>query len=497
MSSTQRKRLLVAWLPAFRLERCGWSAREPVALVNRINGTLIVLSTTPSAAKRGVVKGMSATEARALIPTLHLEHRESPKPELVDLESLSRCFEILGPTYRTLGNESIAVELCEGVLGGENACVEAAVDTLRQMGHISVVTVVDGDRCDAESAALGLAIWRNRHAVIPPKRLSNALSEIPLEILAPLLMQNSTLANRLNTMGVTTASDFSKLQAAAIARRFGDEGLRLLKMVRADRTSQPPPPNRPPDLPSLYRELDSRVTTTTALMPHIKELVNCLAARLVANEQAATQIQLNFKLESTPDSVMTIRTVRPWRRASTILSLISQRLEQWSLNEVITALELKVIRKVRWYGSQPSLLHYNVTQKEPLEELVIRLEDTLGESKMFRPRRTSSHRPEAAWKDIGPAESGLTNDLVRRPSVILPRPETIGVEFKFGPRHVELDGRWLEVRGRMGPERISGEWWSEEHYSRDYWQLELNDGRRPWIFHDRRQNEWRLHGWFE
>jgi hypothetical protein len=239
------------------------------------------------------------------------------------------------------------------------------------------------------------------------------------------------------------------------------------------------------------------VTTTPALKPHITELVERLIERLRDKDRAATRVQITFELESIADSVMTIRTGRPWRQADTIMRLIERRLEQWPLNGEVTALELKVLKEVRWSGSQPLLLMGDDEPQEPIEELVIRLEDTLGDTRMFRPTGSPSHRPETAWADRRSVEPRQTKRSVRRPSILLPSPTTIGVEFNRGPRHVELEGRWCEVTGRMGPERISGEWWSDSQYARDYWQLELIDGRRPWVFHDIRQDEWRLHGWFE
>ena len=57
-----------------------------------------------------------------------------------------------------------------------------------------------------------------------------------------------------------------------------------------------------------------------------------------------------------------------------------------------------------------------------------------------------------------------------------------------------------------GPERITGEWWrrsSELAAVRDYWTVEIEDGRRFWLF---RQGDgadratgglaWFLHGFF-
>ncbi|MEC8424461.1 MAG: hypothetical protein VX000_11840, partial [Myxococcota bacterium] len=81
-------RYLVAWLPTFRLERCGWSADQRVVLVEEHQGALRIQCATPPAAAAGVRTGMTLAEACALSPELLVERRDAAE-ESADLAELA------------------------------------------------------------------------------------------------------------------------------------------------------------------------------------------------------------------------------------------------------------------------------------------------------------------------------------------------------------------------------------------------------------------------
>ena len=57
-----------------------------------------------------------------------------------------------------------------------------------------------------------------------------------------------------------------------------------------------------------------------------------------------------------------------------------------------------------------------------------------------------------------------------------------------------LDGR-LSLLG--GPERIEGGWWDGTDVARDYYVASQRNGRRLWIYRERRsRGGWYLHGLF-
>jgi protein ImuB len=59
---------------------------------------------------------------------------------------------------------------------------------------------------------------------------------------------------------------------------------------------------------------------------------------------------------------------------------------------------------------------------------------------------------------------------------------------------------WGKGRTRVadcwGPERIETGWWRGPTVRRDYWRVELEDGRWLWLFRDLRSRQWFCQGAF-
>ena len=49
----------------------------------------------------------------------------------------------------------------------------------------------------------------------------------------------------------------------------------------------------------------------------------------------------------------------------------------------------------------------------------------------------------------------------------------------------------------VGPERIAGQWWQGHFKTRDYFDVEDEQGKRFWIFRVGETGRWFLHGEFE
>lgn len=58
-------------------------------------------------------------------------------------------------------------------------------------------------------------------------------------------------------------------------------------------------------------------------------------------------------------------------------------------------------------------------------------------------------------------------------------------------------GETLRVERRWGPERIETGWWRGPTVRRDYYRVEATNGLRLWLFRDRADGRWFLHGVFE
>jgi protein ImuB len=48
----------------------------------------------------------------------------------------------------------------------------------------------------------------------------------------------------------------------------------------------------------------------------------------------------------------------------------------------------------------------------------------------------------------------------------------------------------------IGPERITGIWWEGHTKTRNYYEVELSDGQRWWLFQVQDNHRWFWHGVF-
>jgi len=494
-------RLLVAWLPAFRLERCGWLAHERVVLVTPRHGALRVEALTPAASQVGLRVGMSATECRALIPDIQFEHIEHLEEEASDLASLALQLQSLSPTTQSFCKDTIGAEIgaTASLKGGETACMKHAIKQLGSLGHQSRVVIVDAAPIGAAHAARALAIHGGQHAIINPGSLEAALFAVPLKHLGG----SSSLQQRLQSLGVHTAGDFARLPTASVANRFGSEGLRVQATCRATIPHTRPPTASLVSAPpiSAVATLPAATCSRIAIHPILDRLLEQVCKALQAQELAATRLGLRFVLENAPEQLLPIRLGRAQREPTALSHLLNRRLEHLELPGAIVAVEIEVMESCAHRPHQPSLLDRRIPT-EPLPDLLVRLEDALGLHTCFTPLPTNEHRPESTWKPAPYGKAQKTRHIpcaTRQPSLLLrtPRPIQVRLGENHVPYAVEVEGRWSQVQLCSLRERVEGGWWSTQPYARDYLRLGLKDGRHPWIFQDRKHGNWWLHGWFE
>ncbi len=504
----------MAWLPAFRLERCGWEARDKVALIAPEKNAMRVQAVTPGASGLGIRVGMGAAEARALVPDLAFEvfEERDPLDEAQDLGELSRLLRVLSPsiTPRIDHRDAISVDITDtvGLFGGEQACVDKAISVLGDVGHRCRVVVVDGDRAGAADAARALALHHDQHRIVPPGGLADALAPLPV----PVLRCSLRLEDGLRAVGVRTLGELARLSAASVASRYGEEGLALLELAQAAPVpvidSLEPSEREACPGPSVRAQLPAPAVTLVAVQATLDPLLESLCEALQTTGRAAVRLQLRLVLEDAPDTLLSIRLGRPARDPATVGTQLRRRLEDLQVSAPVVEAGLDVLESCPYHGRQHGLLDRSEAL-EPLPELLGRLADALGEESLFRVCVADVHRPETSWLPA-PFDPRRAGELFRRvtaeplpalprPSLLLPEPRPLRVQLDPAGdvRGVEVEGRWARVDASVGPERLVGEWWTLDPFERDYHRAALSDGRLAWIFLDRETGDWWLHGWFE
>lgn len=510
-------RILVAHLPCFRLERCGWESHQPVVLVTEERRTLRVAALTPAARKLGVRQGMALSEARALAPSIRTEPLDA-ESERTDLEALAEQLLKVSPSVSTLPPDALVAEIRGLEEGGERAVMEKVRIRLQHLGHQCRLAIADDP-----ATALACATWGAHDQIVAPRTGASALAPLPLEALG-LLHEELGL---LQGLGVRTVGAFAALPPAAVAGRLGPIGVAAHALARGSRVSAPLPARAAEDSVGASRELPDPIEELDALLFVLNGLLGEAAATLAMQGKAAVRLLLRFRLEGAGEQELSVRLGEPTRDTRRLLATLRTRLERFQLAGPVTGLSVEVPEPVPFSGRQRGLMDWH-SVGEALTDVMARLQDQLGEDAVRVPRLQSRHRPEAEWRAtpfrpavvaspqrrrsggaaVALAAVALAEDPVAalegypaeilpdRPPILLPLPLAIEVEARPGqrPHKMQHDGRWHEIIHLEGPELLSGEWW-DRSFQREYWRASLGDGRQAWLY--REDGRWALHGWWD
>lgn len=540
-------RYLIAHLPTFRLDRCGVDPQDQAILVAEQQSALRVQSATPRALRQGVRTGMTAAQATALAPDLLVE-RLDPAAELADLNELATQLLRVSPAVAALPCDALVAEIGRSdhagprgrQAGAERAMVERVRIRLERLGHQAHVVVADDP-----ATALAVATWGRRCRVIGAGQGAAALAPLPL---AALELPAGEYA-LLDGLGIRTVGDFAALPPSAVSGRLGPVARAAHALARGLGSTPRIAVWQDGGVLTLRQALPDPVAQLDALIFVINGLLRDAAARLTAAGQAVSRLVLCFDLDAadgqgdSSDSSggsqrLSVRLGDPTRDPRRILQVLRLRLERLRLAGPVIGLSIELPELAPFDGRQNDLQGRHRTG-EALAEVAGRLQDTLGAGAVIRPLLANRHRPEAEWTAAPSATAGLPgaptaggqarlpltagamhpadalarsradhSDPVRewqgfptllapeRPPLLLSPPQAVDVRVDQdgAPRMVAVDGRPVDVVGRLGPEQLSGEWW-EQSFDRAYWRVLLRDGRRAWLYQE--DERWALHGWWD
>jgi protein ImuB len=489
------RRFLLVHLPFFRLERCGWHAEQAVVLVAEERSALRVQVASSLAAAVGVRPGMPIAEARVMASDetghceLAVELAVEAAEELEDLRALCLLFERISPMLQVLPPDSFLVELHGG---REEPILKRAAELLEELGHSGRLVIADEPQ-----GALALARVLEQDQIVPPGQLQGALAPLSVSVGT----QDPRLLQVLRDVGILRLGQLAVLPASSVARRFGEEGLRLHRLARGE---EPAPVLEPaPESARLVlrRQLPESVDQLEAVLFVLNELASRLQHALAARERAAVRLQLRLGLDDAPDFLLPVRMGQPRRSARDLMGVLRKRLEGLRLGGQVGEVAIEVLEDCPFLGRQQGLLDRSGAN-EPLEDLLGRLADALGEDAIYSPRMVERHRPELAW---GAARFSRRRrreehrvEGPERPTILLREPLPIRAQLHDGRiESLQIEGRWSNVARHSRAERLRGDWWIRCPFERDYFTVDLHDGRRAWVFRDLDGGLWWLQGWWD
>jgi protein ImuB len=296
---------------------------------------------------------------------------------------------------------------------------------------------------------------------------------------------------------------------------MGAAGLQIHRLCRGEGDAAFVPTPLPVVLEEAV-DLDWPAESIEPLLFGLKTTLDRLCARLCGRKRAAVRLTIFLKLDPSGEQQLSLVLARPSVQVRLLLELIKHQISELTLPSPVVGIRVRVnescedpARQLR-LGDEPE-------GDAALEVVLSRLATALGEDSLFSVELKPVHRPERAYaarRFQPPAqEKGLIAEtkrsereasewdevLFQRPARLFERPASLEVDLgQDGDfRSARLLGKRRKAIAIAGPERLTGEWWGEAAYSRDYYRVHFEGFGPAWIYRDARDGQFYLHGMFD
>lgn len=482
-----------------------------------------VAGVNEKAQRAGVEPGMTKIQIEAC--TELVLRLRSPLQETGAHAALLDCAQSFSPRIEDTAPDTVLLDL-SGLESLFGSLPKIARDIARRTSDLgleaNVATALNPDT--ARFAARGFS----GVTVIPEGKEAERLGNLPLEVLFPELGSSSPSEQATNFLetfdlwGVRNLRALCALPEVALSERLGQQGIRLQQLARGT-ISRTLVPVEPPLIFEEATELEYPLVLLEPLAFLLARMLDQICARLAARALAAQELRLQMELDSgyqlaeeLTENIPIDREEQSSTHSARIpaQSITNENAPRVSFTRTLRLpvpmldarvflkllqLDLKAhppgapIRKVHLSAApaQPRTLQGGLflpptPEPEKLELTLARIAGMVGEDKVGSLQLLDSHRPEAfRMQRFVPAapkgqkeksDTAFSNPPVTALRMFRP-PLRATVTLRDGkPVHLVCQKR-KELQGEIlwiaGPWRFSGDWWEQDGWARDEWDIAI------------------------
>ena len=483
---------------------------QPTGIMDGDPPLLTIVAANEKAAGLGLRLEMTKLQAEQ-IPSLQIRHRSiaqetAAHAALVDL-ALAFSPRIEDTTADTIILDLAGLAALFGSFENLAQHLAARAAEFRFSANVGVASNPEA----AQLAARGFS----GVTLLAPEEEAQRLGGLPVSALNLSVEMRETL----DRWGVRTCAALATLPVAQLSERLGQEGVRMQELARGANVRSLIPAQGAAQFEEAL-ELDTPVRELEPLAFLLARLLDQLCARLSARALATNEIRLKMKLEPGEEEIFpvadesvlqrnsarkksdrknsapaqpapsiyesTLRLPLPMRDSKALLRLWRLHLESNPPVSPIAKIEMTA-EPTRTRFAQSGLFQPLSPDPEKLEITMARTRHLVGEANIGAPEPANTHRPLAfAMKRFDPAATA--DDFAGQPSRSAaqapPPPMTSLRAFRPAlPARVEVradvpvrilfNGVCGEVIAVSGPWRNSGDWWTEDPWNQDEWDLEI------------------------
>jgi protein ImuB len=336
--------------------------------------------------------------------------------------------------------------------------------------------------------------------VIETGKEAAALAKLPINLLGGAF-HNSEIAETLHLWGIRTFGDFAKLPPLGVAARLGDAGIELQRLARGEGYRRLRPLEDPLEFEA-ERELEYPVDLLEPLAFVMARLLKEICERLASRALATNEIRLKLALENAPQHETSLRLPVPMLDQKAFLRMLQLDLSGRPPIAPVVKVHMAA-EPVKPRRTQQGLFVPSSPEPEKLELTVARVRHLVGADRVGSPEISNTHRPDAfALRAFAPrAGVSLADAAPELPRLCLRRfrPPRYAQVLVVNRRPVRVISPAIGGRVAMakGPWRTSGEWWREDAWNRDEWDVALESGGVYRIYRENDSERWFVEGSYD
>lgn len=506
------------YVPNFMLQAVLFSEPDfighAVALLDGIPPLRNVVAVNDSAQQAGVKEGMTESQV-AHFCDVKIVYRSHPCEELLHAKLFHICWSI-SPRIEDTSIDTIILDLVglNSVLGSEQNIADELMHRASNIGllvHVAIAANIE--------AALHAARGFPGITIIPSGQESKILASLPVRFLSP----SPEIQETLERWGVSTCAELAALPVRQLSERLGQEGVRLHEFasgasVRSLVLAE-----------SKIRfeeqiELENAVEELEPLSFMLGRLLDQVCARLQAHALAACAIRLQFTLgdafqppplDRTATSVAnfapavykkTLHLPVPMQDPKLLLNLLRLQLQADPPSASVLAISL-VAEPARRRSLQGGLFQRNSIDPEKLELTIARLSNLVGSSNVGSPEILDTHRSGAFRmtrftftsnenKEDRQNRLGQLHLQIEPAAPPPPRKQLLTLRdfrpewlakidvHENRPFHIHFRGMRGTIVAASGPWRTSGDWWRDEAWFHDEWDVQIRSDSNAFMDRD-------------
>ncbi|HEU4510592.1 MAG TPA: hypothetical protein VFR78_20330 [Pyrinomonadaceae bacterium] len=327
---------------------------------------------------------------------------------------------------------------------------------------------------------------------VSPGEELTCLGEFPVEHLDPSLARveqkvAQEIVETLKLWGIRTFADFAALPVAGVSERLGQDGIRLQQLA-AGKTERQLKIIQPAPVFANSIELEHAVSELEPLSFIFARLLHQLCAALNAYALATNELSVTMQLEDSTTHERKLSLPHPMRDHKVFLKLLLLNVEMHPPQAAVRAISINC-EPVKPRVIQNGLFEPIAPAPDKLELTLARLAKLVGEENVGSPALLDTHRPDAfVVNRFTLADVRKRRKKTNRQSTIDNR-QHIGfrmfrpplraiVQANQGlPVQISAWGKQRSVYGKVvdlaGPWRTTGNWWRDDRWARDEWDVTI------------------------